>query len=87
MISYDFFLENNELLKRDRSLFKRLVVNYHSAVQNRKLSYKKFPSTENYVKAMVGFDQLSIGKEGIYRRDQKAIFKNLATVFRLKEKV
>ncbi|SKB40648.1 hypothetical protein [Daejeonella lutea] len=87
MISCDFFLENIELLQNDRSLFKRLIMSYHSAIQNRKLSYKKFPSTENYVKAMVGFDQLSIGKEGIYRRDQKAIFKNLVTIFKLKEKV
>lgn len=85
MISIDFFVENIQLLKRDRSLLKRLIMGYHVAIRRKKEQYQKFRSTEKYVESMVGFDLFTIGKEEVYRQEQLKIFQNLAKIFCLRE--
>lgn len=85
MISIDFFIENIELLQRDRSLLKRLIQNYHAAINQKKQQYNKFRSMEKYVNSMVGFDLSVIGQEGVYRQEQQKIFRHLARIFKLNE--
>lgn len=87
MISIDFFIENIELLQRDRSLLKKLIQDYHNSINSKKQQYQKFRSTYNYVKSMMSFDLSVIGKEGVYRQGQKKIFKNLARIFNLRDEV
>jgi hypothetical protein len=85
MIHSDFFVENIELLNRDRALLKKLINDYHASNYRKRQRYNKFKSTENYVRSMVDFDRYAIGKKGVYRVDQKKIFEHLTSVFRLKQ--
>jgi hypothetical protein len=85
MINIDFFIENLELLQRDRSLLKKLIQDYHNSINSKKQQYQKFRSTHNYVKSMISFDLFIIGKKGVYRQEQQKIFKHLAKIFNLKD--
>ncbi|WP_293312325.1 hypothetical protein [Pedobacter sp. UBA5917] len=87
MIHSDFFVENIELMSRDRGFLKKLIESYHKHIASKKEGYRKFSSPQNYVKSMVGFDKYVIGKSGAYRMDQKRIFAHLSEMFRLKDKV
>lgn len=85
MIHYDFFIENIRLLKKDRSLLKRLIREYWRNSKKKISEYEKFKSTLNYMKSQISFDRYVIGKEGVYRVDQKDIFSDMADVFCLRE--
>lgn len=84
MIHSDFFVENSEILARDKTLLKRLVDNYHLTIERNKQRYAKFKSTHNYLISMPAFDRFTIGIEGIYRVPEGRIYLHLGDVFDLK---
>lgn len=85
MISADFFLENIDLLQKDRSLIKRMIDAYFRQFKKRMNKYAGFRSTKNYMDAMVSFDRFSAGQEGIYRTDKLKMLGQLTELFKLRE--
>lgn len=85
MISADFFVENINLLRKDRSLLKRMIEAYYKQFKKRMEKYAAFRSTENYMNAMISFDQFVAGQEGLYRTDKLKILNELTELFKLRE--
>lgn len=84
MIQSDFFVENIELLKKDRNLFKKLIREYHFFLKRSRVLYGKNRTSQNYVQTMLSFDRFAVGKYGAYRVPQRDIFLSMGDVFELK---
>lgn len=85
MIRADFFVENIDLLRKDRSLLKRMIDAYYKQFKKRMDKYAGFRSTENYINAMISFDRFVAGQEGLYRTDKLKILNQLTELFKLRD--
>lgn len=85
MIHSDFFVENIELLSKDKYLLKKLIREYHFFLKKSRQRYSKHSCIQNYLKSMVSFDNFAIGKYNAYRVPQGKIFLKLGDIFGLKE--
>jgi hypothetical protein len=85
MIQSDFFVENIQLLTKDKSMLKKLVREYHFYIKRSKERFKKESSVQNYILSMTSFDQFAIGRHGAFRLPQEQIHYHLEDLFGLKD--
>ncbi|QEH39415.1 hypothetical protein [Chitinophaga sp. XS-30] len=83
LIHLDFFLENILLLKKDRSLLRNLICDYHRYVRRTKKNYDNKERHKDFFSAMVSFETWSVGYNSVYQDNTTEIFSGLAKIYNL----
>lgn len=81
MIHYDFFIENLNVIRRDKGILKDAIIHYHSSLKRRLVKWSGAKSTSNYLKAMAPFDDFIAGYKGLYEVGKDTIARELNAIF------